>query len=291
MFSDSSVSSNCVSNLNRNIYLTTSNPYSSMDKWLEEIKKIKNTASSTITTKPFMQENATIDNFYKTEEKENKTMSENITRKFKFGPVPKSAVKMSPFGIAFNNNEDGWVTIDDEGVMTSVEGMVFDMPLIYMMPVAVKDVQIGDYIDHNGDWVKVMDENERGNFVCLHPWRGEEVNVIPAKSLFGFDFVTKLVCFGEDIFTGKDASAQSPFGSMLPFMLMANGDMNDNSMLPLMLMMQNNGGALDISNPLVLMALMSDKNGSKNDLMFPLMYSMMAKKEHKCDGYCKNCGD
>lgn len=46
-----------------------------------------------------------------------------------------------------------------------------------------------------------------------------------------------------------------------------------------------------MSNPLVLMALMSDKNGSKNGLMLPLMYSMMAKKEHKCDGHCKNCED
>lgn len=284
--SDALVSSNCASDLNQSIYLTTSNSYD-LGQWLKQ--KEKNV--STITTKPSIQENMTIDSFYKTEEKENKTMFENITRKFKFGPAPKSVVKMSPFGIAFKNNDDGWVTINDEGVMTSVDGMVFDMPLIYMMPVAVKDVQIGDYIDHNGDWVKVMDENERGNLVCLHPWRGEEVNVIPAKSPFGFDFVTKLVCFGEDMFTGKDASAQSPFGSMLPFILMANGDMSDNSMLPLMLMMQNNGGALDMSNPFMLMALMGDKNGSKNDIMLPLMYSMMAKKEHKCDGHCNNCGD
>ena len=58
-----------------------------------------------------------------------------------------------------------------------------------------------------------------------------------------------------------------------------------------MLMMQDNGGALDMSNPFMLMALMGDKNGSKNDIMLPLMYSMMAKKEHKCDGHCKNCGD
>ena len=283
--SDALVSSNCASDLNQSIYLTTSNSYD-LGQWLKQ--KEKNV--STITTKPSIQENMTIDSFYKTE-KEKKTMFENITRKFKFGPAPKSDVKMSPFGIAFKNNDDGWVTINDEGVMTSVDGMVFDMPLIYMMPVAVKDVQIGDYIDHNGAWVKVMDENERGNFVCLHPWLGEEVNVIPAKSPFGFDFVTKLVCFGEDMFTGKDASAQSPFGSMLPFMLMANGDMNDNSMLPLMLMMQNNGVALDMSNPFMLMALMGDKNGSKNNLMLPLMCSMMAKKEHKCDGRCKNCED
>lgn len=292
--SDALVSSNCASDLNQSIYLTTSNPYD-LGQWLKLKEDTESTSTSTTTTYTLsfnrsMQENATTDSFYKTE-KENKPMFENITRKFKFGPAPKPVVKMSPFGIAFKNNDDGWVTINDEGVMTSVDGMVFDMPLIYMMPVAVKDVQIGDYIDHNGDWVKVMDENERGNFVCLHPWRGEEVNVIPAKSPFGFDFVTKLVCFGEDMFTGKDASAQSPFGSMLPFMLMANGDMNDNSMLPLMLMMQDNGGALDMSNPFMLMALMGDKNDSKSDLMLPLMYSMMAKNEHKCDGQCKNCGD
>ena len=286
--SDSSVSLNCVLDLNQCIYPTTSNTYSSMDKWIEGAEW---TISGTPKSGWVELKKAPTNNLNKTEEKENKSMFENITRKFKFGPAPKSDVKMSPFGIAFKNNENSWVTIDDEGVMTSVEGMVFDVPFIYMMPVAVKDVQIGDYIDHNGDWVKVMDENERGNFVCLHMWHGEEVNVIPAKSPFGFDFVTKLVCFGEDMFTGKDASAQSPFGSMLPFMLMADGNMDDNSMLSLMLMMQDNGGALDMSNPFMLMALMGDKNDSKNNLMLPLMYSMMAKKEHKCDGHCKNCGD
>lgn len=311
-FGDPLTSSKCTFNLNQCNYLTTSNPYST-GKWFEKIgsaalentitfddlaravtiaddwKKEKEVREKTTNIVEDIQKIS--NTLSKIHEKENKPMFENIMSKFEFGRVTNTNVKMSMSGIAFKDKDRGWIAFDNEGGAIDVTGLVFDLPLMYCMPVAVKDVQIGDYIRHNDCWVKVMDENERGNLVCLNPWNHEEAVVVPVKSPFGFDFVTKLMCLGEDMFKGSDASAQSPFGSMLPLMLMMNEGSNSDSMLPLMLMMQNNGGALDMSNPFMLMALMGDKNGSKNDLMLPLMYSMMAKKEHKCDGHCKNCGN
>lgn len=210
-------------------------------------------------------------------EKEKGSMFENIMSKFQFGRISNTQVKMSMNGIAFKDKEHGWVAFDNEGSAIDVTGLVFDLPLMYCMPVAVKDVQIGDYIRHNDCWVKVMDENERGNLVCLNPWSHEEVVVMPVKSPFGFDFVTKLMCLAEDMFQGSDASAQLPFGSMLPLMLMMHKESNSNSMLPLVLMMQNSNSKKMFDNPMMLMLLMSDKNDFNNDLMLPLMYSMMVK--------------
>ena len=210
-------------------------------------------------------------------EKEKDSMFENIMSKFQFGRISNTQVKMSMNGIAFKDKDHGWVAFDNEGSAIDVTGLVFDLPLMYCMLVAVKDVQIGDYIRHNDYWVKVMDENERGNLVCLNPWNHEEAVVMPVKLPFGFDFVTKLMCFAEDMFQGSDASAHLPFGSMLPLMLMMDKEPNSNSMLLLMLMMQNNNNKKMFDNSMMLMLLMSDKNDSKNDLMLPLMYSMMVK--------------
>ena len=204
-------------------------------------------------------------------------MFENIKSKFDFGPADSRYVKMSVYGLAFKNSEEAWFSFDDEGNATDVTGLTFDLPFLYKMPTAVKDISVGDYIYHRGEWVRVMDENDRGNLVCLSPWRAEEAVVIPAKSPFGFDYVTKLVCFGEDMFKGKDASSDSPFGSVLPFLLMSDSK-DKNSMLLPMLMMQ--GGKMDLSNPMMLMMLMN-KDGKSNSCDDMFMAMLMAESMKK----------
>jgi hypothetical protein len=66
--------------------------------------------------------------------------------------------------------------------------------------------------------------------------------------MFNFNFVTKVVSLVD--FTGATASAENPFGNMLPLMLMSEGN---NDLLPLMFMSGNTG--LDMSNPLMMYAL------------------------------------
>lgn len=108
---------------------------------------------------------------------------------------------------------------------------------------------------------------------------GEKKEIIPTKSMFGFDFVTKIVSLID--FSAAGASKDAPFGNMLPLMLMADGskDMKD-IMLPMMLMNSGsfgNFGSLDMSNPLMLMALMG---GSEGKNFFPmLMLSQMKPLE------------
>ena len=46
---------------------------------------------------------------------------------------------------------------------------------------------------------------------------GEKKEILPTKSMFGFDFVTKIVSLID--FSAMNASADQPFGNMLPLMI------------------------------------------------------------------------
>lgn len=213
--------------------------------------------------------------------KETEKMFENVMKNFKFGPCgPK--VKMSMYGPAFISEGNTYVAFDADNEPIDVTGMTFDFNCMYMMPVGVDDVVMDDYIYHKDKPVKVVDVTERGNFVCIDVFNKEEITVVPVKSPFGFNFLTKLVNFGEGVFGANTIDESNPFGSMLPFMMMSqNKGGNDNMMLMAMMMGQNK---MEM-NPMMMYALMSD--GKSND-MLPLMV-MMSQNTHKCEcgGKCK----
>lgn len=97
---------------------------------------------------------------------------------------------------------------------------------------------------------------------------------MPAQSPFGFDYVTTLVSLVDGFCGDCDPDEDNPFGSMLPFLFMSNGDMKNN-LLPLMLM---GDGKMDFSNPLMLLALSGD---GKMDMNNPLMIMAMMKGFNK----------
>ena len=87
--------------------------------------------------------------------------------------------------------------------------------------------------------------------------------------MFGFDFYTKLISpFGDMM---DCASADKPFGNILPFMLLQ--DSNSADLLPMLLLSQ--GGKLDTSNPMMLYFLMKD--GKNSDILPFLMMGMVNK--------------
>ena len=96
---------------------------------------------------------------------------------------------------------------------------------------------------------------------------GEKKIILPTKSMFGFDFVTKLVCLID--FGAMNASEENPFGNMMPLLLLGNRDSygrNDNMSTLLMLSMMGGGKMnFDMSNPLMLLALMG--NGGSDDIL------------------------
>jgi hypothetical protein len=113
----------------------------------------------------------------------------------------------------------------------------------------------------------------------------EVKTIMSSRSPFGFDFYTKVITFGENMFK---ADRDNPFGSMLPMMmLMGDGrKSNDNSMMMAMMMMQNGQTEID---PMMMYFMMNDSTG--ND-MLPMLMMMQSgafapKKSH--DSTC-GCG-
>ena len=122
---------------------------------------------------------------------------------------------------------------------------------VYKMPTAVSAVEAGDIVIHNGNFCFVTLAKDN-TFSVIDISNGEVKTIIPTRSPFGFNFITKVVSLIDNFNT--DANAESPFGNLLPFMLLSNSDNADNSMLPFLLMASNDKTA---ANPLLLMALMS----------------------------------
>lgn len=203
------------------------------------------------------------------DEKEKKSMFEKCFIKgFMFGPA--TDVKLSLYGPAFKT-EEGYVSYDKDNELVEVDGFVFEgnKNLCYVIPVAKKDVAVGDFILHNGSWAKVLNLTEDGYLRAEKVAKKEVVEIIPTKNAFGFDFYAKLVpLFGDFSF---EVSKDNPFGN-LP-MLMAFGDGNMEDILPFLLM----SGKTEI-NPM-LMYLLMDKSDNKDILPLILMNNIFNKGE------------
>ena len=220
--------------------------------------------------------------------KENNAMKFN----FDFGPVNPATVRMSLYGLAVKNKAGTWVSYDAKaGDIMDVDILNFDgAKFLYKMPVAVKDIAIGDVVIHNGIPMFVIAIAVNGTYItAVDPVNGERKDIMLPKSPFGFNFATKVVNFLGNLNTGADAS--NPFGNLgLMLMLNDNKDMGD--LLPLMLMNGNTG--LDMSNPLMLYALLGNDSKSGNDNLLPLMLMMNAQNPvtaaatHTCTcgGHC-----
>jgi hypothetical protein len=209
--------------------------------------------------------------------KENDSM--NLFKNFDFGSCENDNVKMSMYGIAVKNANGTWVSYDAKSEsVVDVDILNFDAKYLYKMPVAIKDVKTGDVVIHNRKpmFVTVVEDGKLG---AIDPAAGEEKVILLTKSMFGFDFVTKVVNLFGDL--SSTASADAPFGNMLPLMLLADGGKSDD-MLPLMFAM--GGGKFDMSNPMMMYFLMKD---SKSNDMLPLMFLM---NSNNCGSTC-NCGD
>lgn len=190
---------------------------------------------------------------------ENKTM--NLFKNFDFGSCENDNVRLSMYGIAVKNPAGTYVAYDKEkNTIFDVDVLNFDAKCLYKIPVAIKDVAVGDVIIHNRKPVYVI-KIEDGTILSIDPAAGEQKVILLTKSPFGFDFVTKIVNLLGD-FT-KQVSADAPFGNILPFLMLSEGKNND--LIPLLLMSQGN------TNPMLMYMAMKDHKDS--DLL-PLMFLM-----------------
>lgn len=192
---------------------------------------------------------------------------------FDFGPV-KSTVHMSPFGLAIRNKDGNYVSYHDGGIVNvdpfNIEGL---SKYIYKMPTATNAIKPGDLIVHSGNIVFV--DSVAPGFTSLNVidiCDGTKKEIIPTKSMFGFDFVTKIVCLLGDFPT--TANPDNPFGNILPFLLMGNSDVDIDPVVAMALC----GGNFNEMNPMLMYAMIGKGNNDLLPMMFLSQQGIFNKK-------------
>jgi hypothetical protein len=200
-------------------------------------------------------------------EKENKTMFENVFKGFEFGVA--TSVRTSIYGPAFHCGNT-FVSYDKAtGTYIDVTDLLFDIEnMNYRMPIAANAVSVGDYIIHQHKWVRVLECLDAGRLQVEDIQERQVITILPVKNVFGFEFYTKLFCFADNLF--GEVNAENPFGNLLPLMLMNKDSKNDN-LLPLMFMGGGFNGGNAQMNPLMMYALMGNKGNDNTLLMLMMM--------------------
>lgn len=267
--SDCSLQTGNIASINSNaIFATTSNT-TTLGSQIDAIKD-----------KCAMIDNDYIDDRINKILNEQNTFNNNVDNKkgnkkmkafnFDFGPCTTDNIRMSMYGLAVKNANGTWVSYNPESKeIIDVDIFNFDGgKFLYKMPVAIKDVKVGDIVIHNRKAMFVIDVSETG-MTAIDPQVGEEKKILLTKSPFGFNFATKVVSLFN--MTSDAPTPDAPFGNMLPFLMMSenSGEFDMNTML--MLSMMGGQSGMDFSkNPMMMYFLMKD---SKNaDDLLPLIF-------------------
>ena len=196
---------------------------------------------------------------------------------FDFGPIKDNdAVRMSPYGIAVKNVNGTYQAYDKKnGEIMDVDIFNFKADnMFFKIPVAIDDIEAGDVIIFNRRPCFVFGFSEQGDVIAIDIAMGEKKTILPSKSPFGFNYITKIVSLVDNMFGGEAPSAENPFGNILPFMLMNEDNSSMKDMLPMMMLMNGNaGGTID---PMMLYFMMKTDKGD-TDSMLPFLL-MMNKK-------------
>lgn len=201
-------------------------------------------------------------------EKENKKMK---GFNFDFGPCTNDNIRMSMYGVAVKNQNGEWVSYNSStGEIINVDIFNFDgRKYMFKMPVALKDVAVGDVVIHQKKAMIVLEVcGDESGIVVVDTHAGEEKKIIPTSNMFGFNFVTKVVSMFNAFAAAPTPDA--PFGNFLPFLMM-DGDNKDFDPMMMMFMMSQNGNMGDMfSNPMMMYFLMKD-GGADKDFMLPML--------------------
>lgn len=201
--------------------------------------------------------------------------SMNLFGNIEFGKIKsRGNYALTLKGLAYikNSNSDegggtGYVQYDPEtDSVEDVTPFVLNMDIrdfVYKMPVALSAVSRGDIILDKGHPVFVK-KVEGSTFTVVDPYTCEVKTLLAAKNAFGFNYVTKVVNLMDNFNLAGAASADNPFGNLLPLMMLS-GNKNMEDMMPLFLM---GSGAMEgdlTSNPMMMYFLMKD--GKMNDML------------------------
>lgn len=195
---------------------------------------------------------------------------------FDFGPIKDNdAVRMSPYGLAVKNVNGTYQAYDKKnGEIMDVDVFNFKADnMFFKIPVGIDAIEAGDVIIFNRRPCFVFGFSEQGDVIAIDIAMGEKKTIMPTRSPFGFNFITKVMSLADGMF-GDTPSADNPFGNMWMFAMMDdNSSMKD--MLPMMMLM--NGKAGGTMDPMMLYFMMKDGKGD-DESMLPLLLIMNMKK-------------
>ena len=198
------------------------------------------------------------------DEEEKNTMSDMIN--FDFGKVSAGKFAVSPYGIAVKTADGGWVAYDAEKNEV-IDAKVFHVDadgLFYKIPTPTDKIKTGDIIIHQGKPMFVQTLNNTNTITAVNYNDASLVTILPIKSPFGFNFITKVVSLVD--FDKLTANKDKPFGNILPFLIL-----KDKKIDPMVLIMMNNQDMK--MDPMMMMCLMD-----KKDDMLPLLMMMNGGK-------------
>ena len=179
-------------------------------------------------------------------------MNINLNNLFDFGPINDNVVMYSPYGLAFRNSNNQYLTYNPTTKKTTdVTGLTIDLGgLIYKIPVGLNSVKPGDIIVHNGKPVCV-EGIEDHSVICVDIENSELKTVIPPTNIFGFNYVTKIT----PLFNlgSANPSEDNPFGNIMPYLLFSTLSENSSS--------NKSGNGFDMQT-LLLMSMMNNADGN-----------------------------
>lgn len=205
----------------------------------------------------------------KEKEKESKMDFSKILN-IDFGKVPHTAeLKPSIYGVAvlgFDNRYRAYDKVNDK--VMDVTGMTFDTDMLFKIPVAVSQVRVGDVIINASNYVTVTNVHPDGTFTVVDPKASEQKIAIPAKNMFGFDFVTKIMYPFENMVQPSD---DNPFGlNPITMMMLSDGADMDMSTILALSMMNGNNGMMDQNMLIPLMLMGNGKSSNKDGLILAM---------------------
>lgn len=180
---------------------------------------------------------------------------------FDFGPCKDSNIKMSTYGLAVKDAAGKWVSYDKANdSIVDVSPLTFgDGKYFYKMPVAIKDIKVGDVIIHEKRPMFVGMICKDGDLSVVDIMSAERKVIMPVKNMFGFNYYTRVVSLMDMGGEAVQPSEDNPFGNPMMFAFLAGED------------------GLDKLDPMMMFALMGGMGGNMKD-MNPMMLAMMLSK-------------
>lgn len=189
---------------------------------------------------------------------------------FDFGPIKDNDnIRMSPYGLAVKNVNGTYQAYDknsDEIMDVDVFNFKADN-MFFKMPVAIDAIKVGDVIIFNRRPCFVAGFSEQGDVIAIDISLGEKKTILPTKSPFGFNFITKVMSLFDNMMTAP--SNENPLGNMWMFALLDNDNQSMKDIFPMMLLMNGVNGNTSF-NPLMFY-FMSEKNDKDNDWLLPML--------------------